>query len=105
MNTPLQLRRASAHQPHATALAFVKAAVDDGDRTGRVDGELVHQPALKAAIEAVRIGAPRHDRGSRKAVTRVSGHHIANTSRSFAAVGKKLQCDIDQSDAINREAR
>jgi len=56
-----------AKEPDVAGLVPFEGAVDHGDRSCLIDGELVHQQSLLTAVDAKgRIGAARHDRGRRK---------------------------------------
>ncbi len=54
----------AAKEPDVACFAPLEGAVDDGDRSHRIDGQLPHQQALPATVVAERrIGAARDDRG------------------------------------------
>ncbi len=57
----------AAKEPDVTSFPPFEGAVDDGDRSRCIDGELPHQQALPATVVAERrIGAARDDRGRRE---------------------------------------
>ena len=57
----------TAKEPDVASFPPLEGAVDDGDRSGRIDCELAHQQALPATVVTERrIGTARDDRGRRE---------------------------------------
>ncbi len=57
----------AAKEPDVTSFPPFEGAVDDGNRSRRIDGQFPHQQALPAtAVAERRIGAARDDRGRRE---------------------------------------
>lgn len=96
----------AAKQLYAARVAPFEAAVDDGDRSRRVDGQLSHQQALSATVVAEsRIVTARDDSRRRESPPAIPRMGEAESPRTASRVAEELPEQVQVVLAVETQCR